>query len=222
MKTIKLDLYDFNELDADAKQKAIVENRDYNLIPQWWDFIYDDFITICAFLGIAVGKNSISFGGFYTQGNGSGFSSDVNIANLLNGMESQGWREYAPDVNFEFPAPGIDHRVMALIVSGDIQLEPKIIGGYRGNYVIADMGDYPSNGPRSHDFIYIEIDKLEKWLQVVANKLNELLYKALEKEYDSLTSDEAVAEALRANGLLFTADGRSASAIEKLIKKNNK
>ena len=80
------------------------------------------------------------------------------------------------------------------------------------------MGGYPSNGPRFHDYIYDEIDALEAWLTGIATKLNQFLYKSLEKVYDYLTSDEAVAEALTVNEIPFTADGRSAIALENLIK----
>ncbi len=34
------------------------------------------------------------------------------------------------------------------------------------------------------------------------------LYRQLEREYDDLTSDEAVDEAIAANGYTFTADGK--------------
>jgi len=220
MKTIKLELYDFEELGAEAKEKAIIGHRDYNLVPLWWDFVYDDFVALCGYFGVNVDKNSISFDGFYSQGDGSGFNADVDIVALKNAVENQSWREYAPNERFNFSPHGIDRRVMGLIEKGGIQLQPRIINSNRGNYVVADMGGYPARGPRFHDYIYGEIDALEEWLKTVATELNGFLYQSLEKEYDHLTSDQAVSEALIANEITFTIDGQSAIALEKLIKNN--
>ncbi|MDP9079932.1 MAG: hypothetical protein M3O71_21100 [Bacteroidota bacterium] len=221
MKTVKFDIYEFEELSKEAKEKAILKDRDFNLVPLWWEFVYDDFVNLCSYLGIAVDKDVISFEGFYSQGNGSGFNADVDIIKLKNAIESEEWKIYAPMEKFNFCPHGIDRRVMGLIEKGGIQLNPKIINRNRGNGVIADLGGYPANGPRFHDYTYGEIDALEEWLYSVATQLNKFLYKSLETEYDHLTSDEAVAEALTANGIPFTADGRSAIALENLIKTNN-
>ena len=218
MKTIKLDLYEFEELSAEAKEKAIIKHRDFNLVPLWWDFVYDDFVTLCSYLGVNVDKNSISFDGFYSQGDGSGFNADVDIVALKNAVENQSWKQYAPNEEFNFSPHGIDRRVMGLIEKGGIQLQPRIINSNHGNYVVADMGGYPARGPRFHDYIYGEIDALEEWLKNIATELNKFLYKSLEREYDHLTSDEVVAEALTANEIPFTADGRSAIALENLTK----
>ena len=221
MKTILLDLYQFEELSEDAKQKAIADHRDFNLIPLWWDFVYDDFVTLCSYLGVTVDKDKISFQGFYGQGDGCGFTADVDIVRLKNALETEGWKIYAPSLQFNFPAVGIDHRVMGLIEKGGIQLQPRIINSKRGNDVFADMGGYPSNGPRFHDYIYSEIDALEQWLKIIADELNKFLYQSLEQEYEQLTCDTAVAESLMANEIPFTADGRSAIVLENLIKTNN-
>jgi hypothetical protein len=220
MKTIKLDLYDFEELNAEAKEKVIAGHRDFNLVPLWWDFVYDSFVTVCSSYGIKVDKNAITFAGFYSQGNGSGFSAEVDIVTLKNAIENTTWDAYAPDEKFAFPAPGIDRRVMGLIEKGGIQLQPRIINTNRGNGVIADLGGYPSNGPRFHDYIYGEIDALEAWLNAIATELNVFLYKSLERLYDHLTSDDAVSDALMANEITFTIDGQSAIALENLIKNN--
>ena len=218
MNTIKLDLYEFEELTAEAKEKAIIKHRDFNLVPLWWDFVYDDFVALCSYLGVNVDKNSISFDGFYSQGDGSGFNADVDIVALKNAVENQSWKLYAPNEEFKFSPHGIDRRVMGLIEKGGIQLQPRIINSNYGNYVVADMGGYPARGPRFHDYIYGEIDALEEWLKNIATELNKFLYKSLEREYDHLTSDEVVAEALTANEIPFTSDGRSAIALENLTK----
>jgi hypothetical protein len=220
MRTVKIDLYQFEELTSEAKQKAIIKYRDFNLDHGWWEFVYEDFINLCSTVGIVVNKNSIAFDGFYSQGDGSGFSADVDIIKLKKSIENENWKSYAPRENFQFPPNNIDRRVMGLIEKGGILLESKIINSRNGNYVVADMGGYPSNGPRFHNYIYSEIDLLEEWLKQVAMIFNRFLYKSLENEYEYRTSDEAVSEALASNEIPFTADGRSALALEKLMKKS--
>jgi hypothetical protein len=42
MKTIEITLYKFNELNEDAKQKAIEKLYDINVSHEWWELTYDD------------------------------------------------------------------------------------------------------------------------------------------------------------------------------------
>ena len=120
MKTIRLEIYDFEELNAEAKEKAITEHRDFNLVLLWWEFVYDSFVTLCSSFGITVDKNTITFDGFYSQGDGSGFSAEVEIVTLKNTIENTSWKVYEPDEKFAFSLPDIDRRVMGLIEKGGI------------------------------------------------------------------------------------------------------
>ena len=42
MKTIKINLFEFNELSEQAKQRAIEKNYDINVEHDWWEFTYED------------------------------------------------------------------------------------------------------------------------------------------------------------------------------------
>jgi len=46
MKTIELNLYTFKELSKEAQQKAIEDNRYFNVDHEWWNCTYDDASTI--------------------------------------------------------------------------------------------------------------------------------------------------------------------------------
>lgn len=221
MKTIQINLYSFEELDDKAKQKALRTYHDLNTDYNWWDFIYDDFITICKYLGISVDKKSIAFEGFYSQGDGSCFGAEVDLPRLLNGIKSEGWRDYAPKQDFGFTMPGIDNRVLALVKESKIELSARIISRQRGYGVVVDLGiDYHSETHKNHDLIYGELDKLEKWLDSVANILNSFLYRSLQQEYEYQTADEAIAESIDANGYCFTIDGEKAGRLEKIAVNN--
>jgi hypothetical protein len=131
MKTITLKLYSFKELDKIGKEKALTTYRDLNLNFDWWDDEYEDFIELCSHLGISVIKDSIKFDGFYSQGDGSAFSANVDIVKLAAAISTEAWKAYAPKQEFEFLPLNIDRRVMALVEKGLLPNEPQIIARYR-------------------------------------------------------------------------------------------
>jgi hypothetical protein len=223
MKTITLKLYSFNQLAKDAKQKALTTYQDLNIGFDWWDNEFEDFIELCSYLGIAVSKDSIKFRGFYSQGDGSGFSATVDIPKLVTAIANQSWKDYAPMQEFAFIVPHVDRRVMALVAHGLLPSEPQIISRTRQYGVVTDLGisEIIKDG-KTHDNIFEELDKLEEWLRSVAEILNRHLYKSLENQYEFLTSDTAIKESILTNEYLFTADGRSANHLVALNKRTPK
>jgi len=219
MKTIKLELYNFKELDKEAKQKALTTYQDLNIGFDWWDDEFEDFIELCSYLGITVNKDSINFSGFYSQGDGSSFSALADIPRLVQAIHKEAWKVYAPMQYFAFAVPQVDRRVMALVTDGLLPGEPQIIGRSRQYGVVTDLGisEVVKDG-KTHGNIFEELDKLEEWLRSVAEILNSYLYKSLEKQYEFLTSDTAVTESLLTNEYVFTADGRSANHLVELNK----
>jgi len=220
MKQITLKLYTFNELDKEAKGKALTTHRDLNVNFDWWDDEYEDFIELCSYMGIAVIKDKIKFRGFYSQGDGSGFSANVDILKLITAIENQSWKDYAPLQEFPFTAPDIDRRVLPLLAKDILPNEPQIISRSQYYGVVVDLGIYVVNeNGREHDNVFEELDKLEEWLRKIAETLNRYLYSILEKQYDFLCSDTAIKESMLNMEYLFTADGRSANYLEQLTKR---
>jgi hypothetical protein len=223
MKTITLKLYSFSQLDKQAKQKALTAYQDLNVGFDWWNDEFDDFITLCSYMGIAVNKDSIKFRGFYSQGDGSGFSALVDIPKLVTAIANQSWKDYAPMQEFVFIVPVIDRRVMDLVANGLLPSEPQIISRSRQFGVVTDLGiSEVIKDDKTHDNIFEELDKLEEWLRSVAEILNRHLYKSLENQYEFLTSDTAIKESILTNEYLFTADGRSANHLIELNKRTPK
>lgn len=72
MKIIPVTVYTFDELPAQAKEKAISDRREVNLDGwDWWEGVYDDARDIAAGIGIEIEK--IYFSGFCSQGDGACF-----------------------------------------------------------------------------------------------------------------------------------------------------
>lgn len=59
MKTIKINLYQYDELSDKAKQKAIENLHDINVDYDWWEFVYDDAENIgLKITGFDTGRNN--------------------------------------------------------------------------------------------------------------------------------------------------------------------
>jgi len=221
MKTIKIRLYEFAELEEKAKDKALKELFDINVNFDWYDTVFYDFQAIVKTLGISLTANNIHFSGFYSQGDGSAFKASVNLPELLAGVKNENWKSYAPLLELDLPVYEADKHLIKLIKNEGIDISPQIIQPTRSYYVRVDMNfQFPYNNHR-FDRIEAELEKLEEWLQAVADKLNRYLYKSLQDDYDYQTSDKAIIEAIEANEYHFTADGKLATRIERLSLENN-
>jgi hypothetical protein len=217
MKTIQLNLYSFEELNETARQSALIVNRYININVDWRDYIYDDFVTICGCLGIAVDKTTLALRGLMSDGDGSGFNAEVSLSNLFKSIQTKGWRGYAPKLEFNFQMPDIDQRVLALIKYGKLRNAPQILKRRDSNLVVVDLGVFPVEGDgKSHDMIYGELDELEKWLDGIAQVLKLFLQKSLQNHYEYLISAEAISETIKGSDYLFTADGGKANRLATL------
>jgi hypothetical protein len=221
MKTIQIKLYEFAELDEKGKDKALKELSDINVDYDWYEPIFYDFQAIVKTLGITLTINHIHFSGFYSQGDGSAFKATVNLPELAEAVKNESWRSYTPHLELDLPVCEAENRILKLIKNEAIDISPQIVQPTRSYYVRAELNNqFPYNNHR-FDRIEAELEKLEQWLQVVAEKLNRYLYKSLQDDYDYQTSDKAMIEAIEANEYHFMADGKLATTIERMAETNN-
>src|SRR5665213_2299978 len=132
MKTIKLKLYEFAELNDDAKNNALKKLYDINVFDDWYDFIYDDFVKIAETIGITVNRKKIYFRGFYSQGDGSAFEASVSLPDLLNGIDGENWKSDAPELELDLSLPEIDSRLLKLLRDNKIECQGEIRQPGRG------------------------------------------------------------------------------------------
>ena len=198
--TITKTFYTFDELSDDAKAKAIEDNRDWNVDGlDWWDAVYEDFKRVCTIMGVDV--DDMSFTGFWSQGDGASFIGSYGYKpGALNDIMA-----YAPK----------DEDLHALCKRlQDVQrrwfygLTATITRmAHGGNYVHSNtMTCEVWSG--IHDMCVGGDDEAE--VLDVMRRLADWLYDSLEREYEYLTSDEAVQESLEANEMEFTEDGYDA------------
>lgn len=74
MRTIEIKVYQFNELNKQAKEKAREWYRNGALDYNWWGCVYDEFKEQAEDVGFGI--KSMYFSGFWSQGDGAMFEYD--------------------------------------------------------------------------------------------------------------------------------------------------
>jgi hypothetical protein len=215
MRTIETKVYLFDELNDKAKARAIEEHRDWNVGDiEWWDFSYDHHKDRLKEFGYQV--KDIKFSGFWSQGDGACFSGHVNkdhnqcLALLPCDLATR-VREFNAKCRL-FGAPEIELSFASRITtngryshSGTMSLDcPTFVWGDHDTdeYDIPTQAEFAELTQVLHDCAEIDKAVIEE-----AREYADEIYSELEEEYEFLTSDEQVAEMIRANGYEFDEDG---------------
>ena len=188
MKTITLTrtIASYDELTPAQKSKVLDKYRDCNVTDSFWhDCIIDDAKEIGKLLGFRI--QNVYFRGFWSQGDGAcivgGFSYPGK--SIIKAI-----KEYAP-VDAEL------HRIakecQSLFAAGFYGVSGSV--KQTGRYFSMDVECDAEKGAADY----------EAWEEVVKD-FSDWIYKQLEKEYEYLVGDEAVAESLRANDMEFEID----------------
>jgi len=189
MKTVTIECRQINEWDEATQQKIIERHRDINVDHDWWEFVYDDVKEIGAKLGVTI--DNIYFAGFWSQGDGACFVGTYQH----NPDAPRVIREYAPqDKDL--------HRIadqLSVLGSGFT-----VTITHSGRY----CHEYCTRFEFSFDTERGDADDIEEDVKYWLRAFMRWTYRQLEKEYEYLTSDEAVRETLAANEYEFDADGR--------------
>ena len=207
---IETTVYTIDELSDAAKENARIWYRDQGLHDEWYDFVYEDFETICRILGITLAttpvrlygggtrdKPQIFWSGFHSQGDGASFFGTYCHARGA----SKAIRAHAPkDAEL--------HRIADVLqdvqrrnfwqVHASIRQQGRYCHEY--SMAIEVERDSPTWQPMTDDAEDAVIEALRD--------LARWLYRQLRSEHEHQTSDEAVDEIVSANEFTFTADGK--------------
>ena len=90
---VETTVFTIDELSDAAKENARIWYRDQGLPDEWYDFVYEDFETICGILGVTLAtspvrlygggtrdKSQVNFSGFWNQGDGASFAGHYSHA----------------------------------------------------------------------------------------------------------------------------------------------
>lgn len=195
MRTINVDLFTFNELSEDVKEKVISNNREINVEHDWWEFIYEDFEENCAF-----DLKKIYFSGFWSQGDGAMFEYNslpsTFMDSFIDQLELSSMRKNWLRNNIFISGRGkhsghyyheksCSHNIRWEVDNGDLHWGTTFyqwLESFEG-----DFEDYVTN---------LYEDECRK------------LYRALEDEYNYLTSDESIVDTILSNEYKYTQDGQ--------------
>jgi hypothetical protein len=206
---IKTTVYRLEELSERATDSARAWYRQAGFDYDWFESVYDDFERISAILGLDLKNNPVSlygggtrqkpciwFSGFFSQGDGACFEGCYRHAKGA----SQNIRDYAPK-DREL------HRIADVLQATQrrnfYQLWATIThrGRYHHEYCMAVSVE--RNSPTYQDMTTDAEETVIEAMRDVAR----WLYRQLEREYEYLTSDEAVDHAIAANAYTFTEAG---------------
>ena len=207
---IETTVYTIDELSDAAKENARIWYRDQGLHDEWYDFVYEDFETICRILGITLAttpvrlygggtrdKPQIFWSGFHSQGDGASFFGTYCHARGA----SKAIRAHAPK---DAELHRIADELQAVQRRNFHQLDASIRqqGRYCHEYSMAieverDSPTWQPMTDGAEDAVIEALRNLARWL-----------YRQLRSEHEHQTSDEAVDEIVSANEFTFTADGK--------------
>jgi hypothetical protein len=206
---VETTVYPLDELSEDAKAKARAWYRETALDDDWYEFVCEDFETICTILGVRLKasavrlfgggtreKPRIYFRGFWSHGDGA----------CLEAFYA--YEKDAPKkIRKHAPQDGELHRIAdalkAIQKRNFYQLRAEAV--HRGRYyhelsmAISVERDSPTDQEMTagaEEAIAEALRDLARWL-----------YRQLEREYEYQTSDAAVDDAIGANDYAFTASG---------------
>ena len=209
-RTVENVVYAIEELTETAKENARAWYRETCLEHEWYDAVFEDFEAICPILGVTLRTSPVRlfgggtrekphlwFRGFSSQGDGASFEGQYCHAKGA----ARAIRAHAPK---DEELHRIADELQAVQKRNFWQLNTVV--RTRGNYchehsmAIEVERDSPTWQPPTdgaEDAVIEALRDLARWL-----------YRQLEREYEYLSSDAAVDEAIAVNEFTFTAEGR--------------
>lgn len=215
------EVYYFDELSENAKDKARDWYREGNLDYEWWDSVYEMVEQAGKYLGIDVNQNpiklmngktrlapSIWFNGFYSKSSGSAYdavwrASDVKSKALKTDFTTDIKLHRLADKfsRIALSNPEISARVNS---RRDTSITVNVELGETADERISEL-EYKSSEWHTQNALDGE---LRDALTEALNDFNHWIYQSLEKEYEWLNADEQVDESIRCNEYEFTQEGK--------------
>ena len=202
-------VYELPELPRNARERARAWYRDTCLDWDWYDAVFEDFQTVCGLLGVTLRTRAVQlmgggtreapnlwFSGFAHQGAGASFDAAYRYARAA----SRAIRSYAPN---DETLHAIADDLQRLQRRNLYQLGARIRQSGRYYHEYSMTIEVERDSPAGQDMT----DDAEHAVVEAIRDLARWLYRRLEREYDHLTSDAAVDEAIADHRWTFTEAG---------------
>lgn len=191
MKKVTVEVYELNELKDDAYRSVIEKYRTINVEFDYW---FEDITKKWEAELEAMGYKSpkIYFSGFSSQGDGVCFTAEsIDFRQVLMEVEKKGIAQKWGRVIKAFDEGNLEGRIT-----------------HHQRYYYATSTDVEIDLLGDADWFENDCEKLYALIETHREELGNKLYKELEREYDDLTTEDAVHDTIEANDMLFTKDGR--------------
>lgn len=193
MRTVieSFNVYSFDELSTEAKQKALDSNREINIYDEWYEGIYMDTKLIAGAFGLRL--DEIYLSGFWSQGDGACFTGSYSYKkdslSLLKSYLGENAEQSEP------------YRIAKALQ----EIQRKQF--YSVECEIAQRGMYShSHTMYLSSFDAKRYDETENDVLRCFRAYADWIYKSLQQEYEYQTSDDAVKEQLQE--FEFTENGK--------------
>ena len=218
-KTVEITLYQYDELNDKAKEKAR-ENYITNWMSDDW---HECTIEYMKEEGLRYGFNikDIRFSGFSWQGDGASWCGAVNVREWIKSKPTEYQEHATTQIVLSLIEEGwVDEQVLVSFSSSHYCHENTMdVGGIGHYYRIEEdvvMAEGMFKGAQVGDLIKI-IDAPHGVLYDMSNELTQdckafarTIYRELEADYRAQTTEEAIGEAYAINDVWFDETGRMA------------
>ena len=193
-------------MESNDRQALMERHRLINTEHDWWDSVYDDFRQICEIIGIDLDKGEPSFTGFWSQGDGASFTGQYRAWDYLHRPPILYYETAPAKIREHAPNDEELHRIadeLCMLSRIYFPIHINITRFGSSSYVHEQTMDCyvePMEGDPD-DWAEEVHAHVQDQGAMLMRDLARWLYGTLEKEYDYLTSDEAVWEAIQANEL---------------------
>lgn len=197
--TITYKIYTFDELSTEAKKKALDQYR-YSLVEnsEWYETIIEDYVHILEEHGFI--EPNIYFD-LHNQGQGACFDCyTVDLETVLNKLVEL---EIYPAAKKVSKKEALRNLILSInILTRDYR------NSYEGTrYIQLDIDEILDLDDTSKRRIGKVLDAFEKEVEALRIKLCVMIFRALNEEYDYLTSDIGITETFHNNETEFTSNG---------------
>lgn len=186
MRTIEIKAYQFSELSEEAKQKVLESLYDLNVDHDWWDYIYDDAKNVgIKIKGFGLDRNKGCEGELYDDAE--------TVAEKILKEHGKACETYKTAQRF------LDD-LATLRDNAKTEFED-----YEVNNPEKDEREYEDYDDFFGDNFEDDFDELcEEFEKSILSDYADML----EKEYEYLTSEEAIIETIEANDYEFDENGK--------------
>lgn len=206
---------------TDAQLKLIEKHRDFNVHDTWYDFTIDQFVEECNKLKFDVSVEDVQFSGFWSQGDGASFTfTSYGLNAVLDGCveflkehvdppaDTGGYLSALWSFATNFLATFEKYRLLGEDFMDNVMYDCHIQAertGYHYSHSRTVTTQFTDNVAADYEDIATESGFYESCREFgidgFIEDIADALYHDLEAEHEYQTSDDAVWEALEANGI---------------------